>query len=279
MGCSKSNQIFPKPFLKWAGGKSSLLSCLCKLIPNEFEAYIEPFLGGGALFFGLKPKRALLADLNHELINCYNIVKDNPDELVSLLNQMPITEEFYYQTRGQNIEGMSSLERAARLIFLNKTCFNGLYRVNKKGQFNTPFGHYNKVNVCNSQNIKLASETLKSASIIGGDFETVLLLNAKKGDFAYLDPPYPPVGRFSDFKRYTKDFFNEEDHGRLAKVVEELDRRKCIFILSNPKHDLVEELYSNFRKIDVEAPRFINCQGSKRGNVSEVLITNIPMSE
>lgn len=284
----KQNQLIekkravPKPFLKWAGGKSKLLSYLRCFVPNNFNNYLEPFLGGGAFFFDLRPQKSILSDSNSELINCYNIVKNRPAELISALTRMPVNEDFYYELRSKIPEKMSELERAARLIYLNKTCYNGLYRVNKKGQFNTPFGRNHNVKVCNSENLELASEALKTATIIEGDFETVLLKYAQENDFVYLDPPYPAIGKFSDFKRYTKEFFNEEDHRRLARVIEEIDRRGCNFILSNPKHDLVTELYSNFsdfRKIDVEAPRFINCQGSRRGNVPEVLITNIPASE
>jgi DNA adenine methylase len=275
----KEHRLLAKPFLKWAGGKNSLLPYLRSLVPNEFVSYIEPFLGGGAFFFDLKPKQAILADLNPELINCYKVVKENPDELIELLARMRVSKEFYYEIRAKKTEEMSELQRASRLIYLNKTCYNGLYRVNKKGQFNTPFGRNTSMNICNAQNIKLASEMLKNAILIEGDFETILLKYAQKGDFIYLDPPYPSVGRFSDFKRYTKDFFCENDHRRLAKVVREIAKRECLFILSNAKHDLVTELYEDFRKIDVEAPRFINCRGGARGNVPEVFITNITIIE
>jgi DNA adenine methylase len=271
---------YPRPFLKWAGGKSSLLPHLCSLVPSDYLRYIEPFLGGGALFFELQPKNAVLSDLNSELINCYKIVRDKPEELNSLLKTMPVSKEYFYQLRSQDIATLTTVERAARLLFLNKTCYNGLYRVNKKGQFNTPFGSHKIVNICNYENLKSASATLKDVKeLIDEDFEIVLLKFAKEGDFIYLDPPYPSIGQYSDFKRYTKQFFGKEEHYRLARVVKEIDKRGCKFILSNPKHELVGELYDEFRKIDVEAPRFINCRGSKRGNVPEILITNIGKQE
>jgi DNA adenine methylase len=265
----------PRPFLKWAGGKSNLLDQLISLVPSEYENYIEPFVGGGALFFELCPRKALLSDLNPELMNCYKVVRDKPDELMDRLEAMIVDKNTFYMLRKQNPNLLPDFERAARLIYLNKTCYNGLYRVNKKGQFNAPFGQYKNVRLCNRACILAASSALKGVQLLNEDFESVLLRHARADDFLYLDPPYPPVGLFSDFKRYTKEFFCEEDHVRLAKTVEEIDRRGCNFILSNAKHPLISELYSKFRNIDVEAPRYINCNGGKRGGVPELLITNI----
>jgi DNA adenine methylase len=265
-----------KPFLKWAGGKSNLLSDLVKIAPTAYDKYIEPFLGGGALFFGLCPDNAVISDLNSELINCYRVVRDNLDELVEKLKEMPVSKELFYFQRGLDIEELSEVQRAARFIYLNKTCYNGLYRVNMKGKFNTPFGKNTSVNICNYEVLHKASLALKgSKEIIVGDFEDVLIEHAKKEDFVYLDPPYPSVGIYSDFKRYTKQFFNEDQHHRLSKVVKTLDNKGCKFILSYASHEFVNQLYPEFRKIDVQAPRFINCRGNKRGNVSEIIVTNI----
>lgn len=236
-------------------------------------------MGGGALFFNLRPHDAILSDLNSELMNCYRVIRDKPEELVRLLGSMSITKESFYAIRMQNPFSLSDVERAARLIYLNKTCYNGLYRVNRKGQFNTPFGRYGLVKLCNPTQIYAASMALQGVMLLEFDFEPLLLSYAHSGDFVYLDPPYPPVGRWSDFKRYTKEFFIEKDHVRLAKVVEELDNRGCKFILSNAMHPLILKLYAKFGKIDVEAPRYINCRGGKRGNVSELLITNIECHE
>lgn len=271
----KLRKNLPRPFLKWAGGKSNLLSYLRSLVPQTYDIYFEPFVGGGALFFDLCPHRAVLSDSNFELINCYRVVRDSPNELIGMLESMPVNAIDFYKIREENTAMLSNVERAARLIYLNKTCYNGLYRVNKKGQFNAPFGHNEKVRVCDSLVILAASRVLKGIRLLEGDFESILLAYTQSGDFVYLDPPYPSIGRFSDFKRYTKEFFVKEDHVRLAKVVEKLDRKGCKFILSNAKHQLILELYSRFRKINVEAPRYINCRGDKRGNVSELLITNL----
>lgn len=266
---------FPRPFLKWVGGKSNLLHSLRPLAPKDYETYIEPFVGGGALFFDLRPHKAILSDLNPELMNCYRVVRDKPHELVRSLEAIPVDKRTYYTIRRQNPEELQAVERAARLIYLNKTCYNGLYRVNKKGQFNTPFGRHEKVRICNPACINAASKALQGVMLLTSDFEYILSTYARPKDFIYLDPPYPPVGLFSDFKRYTKEFFFEKDHIRLAKAVEELDNRRCRFVLSNAMHSLILKLYAKFRKIDVEAPRYINCRGGKRGNVPELLITNI----
>jgi DNA adenine methylase len=265
----------PRPFLKWAGGKSNLLHRLRPLVTRDYENYIEPFVGGGALFFDLSPYRAILSDLNTELMNCYRVVRDEPHRLLRLLETMSVDKETFYAIRRQNPEELHDVERAARLIYLNKTCYNGLYRVNKKGQFNTPFGRYEKMRICNVESISAASRALQGVMLLNGDFEYILSTYAKLGDFIYLDPPYPAVGIFSDFKRYTKEFFVEEDHVRLAEAVKELDRNGCKFVLSNAMHPLILKLYARFRKIDVEAPRYINCRGGKRGSVPELLITNI----
>lgn len=263
-----------QPFLKWAGGKKGLLSELRKLVPSSFKRYMEPFLGGGALFFDLHPKHAIISDSNGELINAYKVVRDSPEDLIKQLEVLPVSGEMYYRMREIDPASMNDVQRGARLIYLNKTCYNGLYRVNKKGRFNTPYGRNRTPSICRPEIILRASKALRRAVILSEDFERVLLQEAKAGDFIYLDPPYPPAGGYADFVRYTSEFFKEEDHLRLAKVVEEIDDRGCSFVLSNAKHPLIQEIYSRFRKIEVRAPRFVNCRGDRRGHVPEVLITN-----
>ncbi len=271
----KRKKKLVRPFVKWAGGKTKLLSSLMALVPAQYDRYVEPFVGGGALFFEISPCNALLSDSNTELINCYKIVRDKPSELIDCLSSMVVNEENFYVIRKMATETLTDLQRAARLIYLNKTCYNGLYRVNKNGQFNTPFGKYTKVRLFDKGSLMAASQALQTAIVEENDFESILLKQVGVRDFIYLDPPYPSVGRYSDFKRYTKRFFDEDEHRRLAKAVHEIDSRGCKFILSNAKHPLVNELYSKFRKIDVEAPRYINCQGENRGGVPELIITNI----
>ena len=264
-----------RPFLKWAGGKSHLLPKLRSLIPKRFGKYIEPFLGGGALFFDLCPNNAVLSDLNAELINCYIAVRDAPEEILKILKQLPVNAGTYYKTRRLDPSKLSDIKRASRLIYLNKTCYNGLYRVNKRGQFNTPYGKNDKVIVYTPKLILEASKALHSAKLLQGDFGPILLEHASPEDFVYLDPPYLPVGGFSDFTRYTRNSFYKKDHIRLAKVVEELENRCCKFVLSNANHPLVSKIYPRFRKIEVQAPRYISSIGEGRGDVSEVLVTNI----
>lgn len=263
-----------KPFLKWAGGKSHLLPDLQRLVPKLYNRYIEPFLGGGALFFDLCPENAILSDLNAELINCYITVRDSPREVLKRLKDRPVNSKTFYKIRKQNPSTLTNVERAARLIYLNKTCYNGLYRVNKLGQFNTPYGKNDNARVYTPSIILEASRALRNATILQGDFELILSEHASSRDFVYLDPPYPR-GHSSNFTRYTSDFFYKKDHLRLAKVVRELDERNCRFVLSNTKHPLISEIYSSFRKIEVQAPRYISSRGDKRGNVPEVLITNL----
>jgi len=274
-GASSLQMRRPRPFLKWAGGKSRLAPEIRNLVPTTFRRYIEPFLGGGAIFFKIQPASALLSDSNYELINCYEVVREHPEELLRMLETLPISKRRFCAIRKMDPAKLTPIERAARLIYLNKICYNGLYRVNKKGEFNTPYGHYHNVKLADKDRILAASEALRGVELVSADFEEVLLKSAQPEDFLYLDPPYPPVSRYSDFKRYTKEFFNREDHIRLARVVHELDRRGCNFVLSNAKHPLIAKLYSKFKIRKVEAPRYVNCRGDKRGHVPELLVTNV----
>jgi DNA adenine methylase len=268
-----SENAVAKPFLKWAGGKTRLLPALRRYIPPAFGTYFEPFLGGGALFFDVAPDSAVLGDSNPELIGCYQVVTDYPDLLINELAKFIVSESEYYRVRAQMPEDLSPVQRAARFIYLNKTCYNGLYRVNKKGNFNTPFGKYTKANFVDQENLLSASNLLKSASLIRGDYSAVVQ-NARRGDFVYFDPPYLPVSKFSDFKRYTKEFFYEEDHEKLAQTFATLADKGCHVLLSNSFHEKIADMYSRFHQEKVLVPRFVNCKGEGRGYVTELLISN-----
>lgn len=265
-----------KPILKWAGGKTRLLPLLRACLSSQtFNRYFEPFLGGGAFFFDLAPSSAYVSDSNRDLIQCYEAVRDFPNEVIAALLDRKVTEHEFYKIRALDPESLGPVERASRFIYLNKTCYNGLYRVNKNGQFNTPYGRNSKVSLVDAKNVRAASRILKNASLIAQDYQ-VALSDARRGDFVYLDPPYLPVGKFSDFKRYTKEFFYEEDHRRLAELFQSLANRGCLVLLSNSYHDKIAELYSGFNQLTVKMPRFINCKGEGRGAVKELLISNFP---
>ncbi len=268
------------PILKWAGGKRQLLSQIDKYLPKGINKYIEPFLGGGALFFYLLPKEAFLIDLNEELINIYKVIQDNVDKLIKLLkvHKKNNNKEFYYKIRHidknpKKFINLSNIERAARMIYLNKTCFNGLYRVNSKGEFNVPYGRYRNPNICDEKNLKTVYQVLKGVRIINSDFE-ICLDFAEKDDFIYFDPPYQPISTTANFTSYTKENFNKEDQVRLFKVYEELDNRGCKVMLSNSYNEFILDLYKKYDLKTVYARRAINSDASGRGQIKEVLIIN-----
>jgi len=282
---SRQSELFPveftplgaKPFLKWAGGKTRLLAVLRKCLAREkFRKYFEPFLGGGALFFDLSPSCGILNDANPELMLCYQTVREQPEQLLRELSLLKVSEQEFYRIRGLVPEELSPVSRAARFIYLNKTCYNGLYRVNKNGRFNTPYGRNDNVSLVDERNLRAASRLLKNAQLICKDYQSALA-DAGDGDFVYLDPPYLPVGKYSDFKRYTKEYFYEEDHRKLADVCRMLSARGCFVLLSNSYHENISKLYSDFNQAIVEMPRFINCKGEGRGRVKELLISNRPL--
>ena len=216
--CAVSRRLFVKPILKWAGGKTQLITQLLPHVPERFGTYIEPFFGGGALFFTLQPERAIISDSNPELVNLYRQVATAVDSVIGCLKRYRNTREGYYAVRAQDWHILAPAEAAARMIYLNRTCFNGLYRVNRKGDFNVPYGRYSNPRICDEANLRAASVLLKRADILCGDFAQVLDECAKPGDFVFLDPPYLPVGKWGDFKRYTKEQFYEADHRRLAEA-------------------------------------------------------------
>ena len=249
---AKSQKLFPeydnrKPFLKWAGGKSQLLPELLKYIQTKYNNYIEPFIGGGALFFYLNHSASVISDSNEELIITYTAVKDDVHSVIEILDGFVNEETFFYQVRSLDPHTLSPTERAARLIYLNKTCFNGLYRVNKKGMFNVPYNKRNNERFYNKETLINASVRLQNTTILHSDYKVVLRKYTKKGDLIFLDPPYQPVSKYSDFKRYTKEFFYEKDQEELFSEFKELVDKGCSVILTNSDHPLIREFYKDFR--------------------------------
>ena len=263
-----------RPLLKWAGGKTQLLTEITPKIPKKYGRYIEPFFGGGALFFALKPSNGIIADSNPELVNLYQSVADDVDGILDQLKQYQNTEEVFYAVRSQDWKKLPNVEAAARTIFLNRTCFNGLYRVNKKGQFNVPFGKYKNPKIIDEEALRAASIILKDTTIICGDYKDVLRKQAQPGDFIFLDPPYLPISEYADFQRYTKEQFYEEDHTELAAEVQRLHELGCHIILTNSNHPLVHEQYRKFPIEVVQTKRYISCNGKRR--TGEDVIVTIP---
>lgn len=264
-----------KPILKWAGGKGQMLNQILSRIPSKYNKYIEPFCGGAALFFALAPENAIIADSNPELINVYEQVASHVEAVISWLKQYQNTEEMFYAVRAQDWQTLPKAEAAARMIYLNHTCFNGLYRVNRQGKFNVPFGKYKNPTICDEEGLRAASNALQKATIICGDYLTVLKEYAQEGDFVFLDPPYLPVSAYSDFKRYTKEQFYEEDHVELAKEVRRLQEKGCFVILTNSNHPLVHELYGQCKIDIVPTKRYISCNGTRRKG-EDAIVTTMP---
>ena len=267
-----------KPILKWAGGKTQMLGDLLPKVPKSYGRYIEPFFGGGAMFFALQPENAIIADSNPELINMYRQVAENVDEVISCLKKYENTTEMFYAVREQDWMCLPKAEAAARTIFLNRTCFNGLYRVNKEGKFNVPYGKYANPRICDEEGLKAASEALKKAEILCGDYLLVLEHYAQAGDFVFLDPPYLPISEYADFKRYTKEQFYEEDHVELAKMIMRLQERGCHVVLTNSNHPLVHELYAPFTIDVIQTKRHISCNGNTRKG-EDVIVTIPPKQQ
>lgn len=267
---------FPKearPFLKWAGGKSQLLEQFRPLFPKFSGTFHEPFLGGGAVFFELQPYKAVLTDLNEDLINTYVVVRDQTDELLQLLQEHKDKNDktYYYEIRALRSEQLTEVQRAARLIYLNKTCFNGLYRVNKKGEFNVPFGNYKNPKILDEYNLRVVSKALQGVQVSVAGFETVLN-RARPGDFIYFDPPYHPINGTSKFTDYTSTAFGIEEQIKLAEVFGQLARKGIKAMLSNSDTPFIRELYSDFPQVTVQARRAINSKSNGRGPINEVVI-------
>ncbi|WLR52554.1 DNA adenine methylase [Bacillus tianshenii] len=268
-----------QPFLKWAGGKRQLLPVLREYFPTQYEDYYEPFVGAGAVLFDLMPEKAFINDVNEQLVNVYETIKDNVTELVEQLrfHAEHHEKEYYYEIRAwdrsEKITKLSDVERAARILYLNKTCFNGLYRVNSKGQFNVPFGKYKNPNIVNEDVLRAVSTYLNSIQfkITNTDFEEAVT-SAKRGDFVYFDPPYDPLNETSSFTSYAQGGFGKEEQVRLRDCFVKLAERGCTVMLSNSYTPFIQELYKDFHIETVQASRSINSKGSARGKIPEAVV-------
>jgi DNA adenine methylase len=281
---TKMPHLQTQPFLKWAGGKSQLLYQYEPYFPKDhMRGYYEPFVGSGAVFFHLRGRELFetyyLSEINVELLNCYRIVRDRVEDLIKLLAEHKTrhNHEYYYFVRNRDRDSMwshaSPVERAARMIYLNKTCYNGLWRVNQQGHFNVPMGRYKNPDIVNEDRLRAASRALQGVELAAEDFELVIR-RASHGDFVYFDPPYFPLSETSNFTSYARDDFGEYEQRKLALVFSEMDRRGCRVMLSNSDTPFVRELYQNYRIETVTARRVINSAKSKRGAISEVVVLN-----
>jgi DNA adenine methylase len=274
MSTDVQQSISPRPFVKWAGGKGKLIQQYIPYFPKNFKTYYEPFLGGGAVFFYLNPLSAVLTDINAELVNAYHCVRDNVEELIAILeeHQRRHCRDYYYQVRQGHFT--TNIEKSARLIYLNKTCYNGLYRENSKGEFNVPVGKYKNPKICNPTLLRSVSASLKNALINVRPFEDILNHANSCDDFVYFDPPYYPLSPTSNFTAYSRNSFSQDDQIRLKYVFAELAERGVKVMLSNSDCKFVRELYRDFQINSIAASRLINSNGMKRGKISEVLVTS-----
>lgn len=268
------------PVVKWVGGKRQLLDDLTPLFPKRVSSYCEPFLGGGAVLFRLQPNIAYVNDINSELIEMYQVIRDNVEELITALGDHPNTEQHFYTVRDwdrnkEQYRNLTGVQRAARLIYLNKTCYNGLFRVNNAGEFNTPFGDYKNPNIVNAPTLRAVSNYFKKAQVTFSSVNYAeVLANVGKGTFVYLDPPYDPVSDTANFTGYTKGGFDRAEQIRLRQCCDELNKRGIKFMLSNSATDFIKEQYANYHITIVKAKRAINSNSAKRGQVDEVVVRN-----
>jgi DNA adenine methylase len=279
----KERGIKTPTLVKWAGGKKQMLEQFKPLFPNQIIRYFEPFVGGGAVAFYLlkthsEIKKIYLSDINKELIITYNVVKKNLNELIFSLkkherNHKRNPKKYYYKIRDLVLKKEDYVGIASRFIYLNRTCFNGIYRVNKNGKFNVPLGRYKNPGICQEKDLQEISNLLKKDDVKYSQFSKILE-KAKKGDFIYFDPPYYPLEGKPSFTTYTKNNFLEEDHRELAKVFRELDKRGCKVMLSNSDSNFIKELYRGYDIQVVHATRMINCDATKRGKIKEIVIRN-----
>lgn len=276
-----NNNKLVTPFVKWVGGKRQLIPSIVEHLPENFKdyTYIEPFVGGGAVLFHLQPKNAVINDFNAELINVYQVVKNNLDELIKDLKKHKNEADYFYEIRGLDRNGqlknLSAVQRASRVLFLNKTCFNGLYRVNNAGEFNAPFGRYKNPNIVNEPTLKAVNKYLNNNNIEikSGDYSEVLERTDKKC-FVYLDPPYHPLSESSNFTGYVQGGWNKIDQVKLKTACDALHKKGITFLLSNSSAELIKDLYKEYTITIVKANRAINSNGADRGEVDELLIRN-----
>lgn len=271
--------LYPRPFLKWAGGKTQLADALLQRRPARFQTYHEPFVGSGAIFFRLYREgliqRAILSDANAELIDAYRAIRNHVSEVMEILSELPHSKEFYYEIRSQDPWALSLPERAARMIYLNKTGYNGLYRVNRQGRFNVPFGRYKSPTYLDRENLLAASQALQHVEILCAPFDTVVE-RAEPGDWVYFDPPYVPVSQTANFTSYYANGFTLQDQERLRDVCIALSQKEVYVMVSNSDATLVRSLYASphFTVDEVQANRAINSNGAKRGKITELVIMN-----
>lgn len=268
------------PIVKWVGGKRQLLSDITPLLPKRISLFCEPFLGGGAVFFSLQPRRAIVNDINADLISVYEVVRDDVENLIESLRGHKNTDEYFYELRAIDRDEkayakLSKVEKASRFIYLNKTCYNGLFRVNSRGEFNAPYGRYANPNIVNEKSLRSVSKYIQrnEVTFISGDFAKVLD-NIPKGTFVYLDPPYDPISETSNFTDYSKLGFSREEQVRLKECCDELTERGIRFMLSNSATDFICDLYKDYDTVFVKALRSINSNGKKRGAIDEVIVRN-----
>ena len=268
----------PYPFVKWAGGKRQLISQMDKFFPENYNKYIEPFIGGGAVFFHLLPDNSIISDNNPDLINCYKVIKEDVEDLIKSLKKYKYEKDYFYEIRALDRDSkkfteLSDVEKASRSIYLNKSGYNGLYRVNSKGFFNVPFGRHKNPKICDEINLRNVSQVLKNAEIFMGSFENCLDY-AEKDDFIYLDPPYFPLSDTALFTSYTKNSFDKSSQIKLFEVFKELNRRGCNLMLSNSYSEFILDLYKDFKIVTLKAKRNINSNSQKRGLINEVMVLN-----
>ena len=269
-----------EPVLKWVGGKRQLLKDIEIHIPRKFSTFYEPFLGGGAVLFHLQPHKAVVNDINEELINVYTVIRDSVEELIEDLKKHKNEAEYFYNIREldrdkEAYNRLSSIKKASRLIYLNKTCYNGLFRVNQQGEFNTPFGRYKNPNIVNEVTLRAVSNYFNKAQITFKciDFEESVK-GIRKGSFVYFDPPYDPVSDSANFTGYDKGGFDRDEQIRLKQLCDKLNNRNVKFLLSNSATEFILDLYKDYNIAIVKAKRAINSRGDKRGEVNEVLVKN-----
>ncbi len=276
----KNKNKLVAPVLKWVGGKRQLLGTLTPLLPQRITTYCEPFVGGGALLFDLQPNTAYVNDINGDLIRVYNVIKSDVESLITTLQEYKNESDFFYAVRDwdrdkEKYSSLSDVQKAARILYLNKTCYNGLFRVNNAGEFNSPFGNYRNPNIVNAPTLRAVSSYLNTATVHLSSLDYAeVLITLPKGTFVYLDPPYDPVSDTSSFTGYSKGGFNRDDQIRLRECCDDLNARGLKFMLSNSATDFIKEQYSAYHVTIVQAKRAVNSDSTKRGEVDEVVVRN-----
>ena len=275
----REDKLVIPTFLKWAGGKQQLLQQYAPLFPDRINSYVEPFVGGGAVLFYVlqqyQPKRVVAMDINPQLINCFNAVKRNPRKVIAKLNihKRNHDERYYYKVRAIDVSSLSDVEQASRFIYLNKTCWNGLHRVNSQGLFNVPIGKYVNPQIFNKDTLISASNLLSNVRLVCAPFQKVRSF-ANKNSFVYFDPPYYPLSATSSFTDYYSSGFGKEDHSQLKVVAEQLNAKECKVMISNSNVPFIRNLYFDWTVKRVTATRFLNCNAEKRGEISELVVRN-----